>query len=342
MPEQSRILDISWGTIFKITIGLLSVYILYLIRDILIWFIFAIIISILFNPAIEFLVKKKIPRVLAVSFVYLATFSFLSYLIYSAALMFFKEVQQFSRYIPEYFQTLSPLMKDLGIRAFENIESFTSALNGFLQTITSNIPNALFEIFGGIFTTIFVITMAFFLSMEQKPVENILSLLFPKRYEAYALHVWSRAQKRVSDWFLTRILASSFVGILSYIAFLIYNTKYPLTLGFLAGALNFIPVVGPFITGLLIFTVGSLDSILRGIILVVIFTLIQQIENNIVTPILSKKFFDLSPVLVLISLVVGGKLWGFLGSILSIPLFGILFEFLRDFLKKKKEETAEV
>ncbi len=340
MSEQNRILDISWGTIFKIAVAMISLYILFLIRDILIWFIFAIIISILFNPAIDFLQKRKIPRVLSVVLVYLGSFGFLMFLIYSTASLFFREVQQFSQFIPQYFQTLSPLMKELGVRAFENIESFTAAITSGLEKITSNIPNALFTIFGGIFTTFFVITMALFLSLEQKPIEKVLSLLFPKRHEAFALHLWNRAQKRVSDWFLTRVLACLFVGILSYFSFLIFNTKYPLTLGLLAGVLNFIPVVGPFITGVLIFTIASLDSFLRGVFLVVVFTLIQQIENNIVTPILSKKFFDLSPVLVLISLVVGGKLWGFLGSVLSIPLFGILFEFLRDFLKKKKEETA--
>lgn len=59
--NSDKVLDISWGTIFKIGIGFLIFYILYLIRDILILFIFALIVSILFNPAIDFLKEKEYP-----------------------------------------------------------------------------------------------------------------------------------------------------------------------------------------------------------------------------------------------------------------------------------------
>lgn len=338
--NQDRVIDISGNTILKIALTTVSLYIIYLIRDVLIWFIFAIIISILFNPVIDFLQKRKIPRVMAVVFVYLGTFGILSLSIYSTATLLFNEIQQFSQFFPQYFQTLSPLLKELGIRAFENIDAFTLAINGILGEITSTIPNALFSIFGGLFTTFFVISMAIFLSLEQRPIEKTLSLFFSKRYETYVLNLWARCQRKVSGWFLSRILACIFVGILSYFAFLLFSTKYPLTLGLLAGALNFIPIVGPIVTGFLIFVIASLDSGLKALFVVLAFILIQQIENNIVTPILSKKFIGISPTLVLIALVVGGKLWGFLGSILAIPLFGILTEFLRDFLKKKKEETA--
>ncbi len=57
--NSERILDISWGTIFKIFVAVISFYILYQIRDILVWFVFALIISILFNPAVNFLRKLK-------------------------------------------------------------------------------------------------------------------------------------------------------------------------------------------------------------------------------------------------------------------------------------------
>ncbi|MFC1630258.1 AI-2E family transporter, partial [Patescibacteria group bacterium] len=68
----------------------------------------------------------------------------------------------------------------------------------------------------------------------------------------------------------------------------------------------------------------------------------QQIENNILTPILTKKYVNIPPVLVLVSLVIGGKLLGFLGALLAIPLAGILFEFMKDFLKQRKEEKPVV
>lgn len=340
--NQDRVLDISWVSILKVGIAVFAFYILFLVRDILIWFIFALIISILFNPVIDFLHKRKIPRVVSVIFVYIGTFGIISLLIFLIAPLFIFEIQNFSQILPEYFEKVSPPLKALGIQAFEDIESFLELINKSLEKITANVLSVAFAIFGGIFSTIFILTIAVFLSLEEKGVEKTLSLLFPKKYEFFAFNLWQRSQKKVSGWFLSRILASLFVGGASYFAFLVFNTNYPFSMGLLAGVLNFIPIVGPIVTGFLIFILVSLDSTLKAIFVLIAFTLIQQIENNILTPILTKRFVGIPPVLVLISIVVGGKLLGLLGALLAIPLAGILFEFLRDFLKKRKEEESVV
>ena len=340
--NQERLLDISWGTILKIGIGVLCFYILYLIRDILVWFIFALIIAVLFNPAIDFLQKRKIPRFLGVIFVYITTFGILSLSFYLTAPLFVEEIRQFLEIFPQYFEKISPLLRGLGLQAFENIENFMAAFGKTLEGMAAHIFNAFFAIFGGILSTFFIITIAVFLSLEEKAIERSLGLLFPKKYEAYVLLLWQRCQAKVSGWFGGRILACLFVGILCYITFLLFNVKYPFALAFLAGVLNFVPIVGPILTGVLIFLIVFLDSISRAIFVLIVFILIQQIENNILTPILTKKFIGLPPALVLVSLAVGGTLWGILGAILAIPLAGILFEFLRDFLKKRKEEEATV
>ncbi len=228
----------------------------------------------------------------------------------------------------------------MGIQAFENIESFVNILGGALDRIAANIFNVLFVIFGGIFKTIFILTIAIFLSLEEKTIEKSLNLLFPKKYEGYALSLWGRCQKKVSGWFLIRILTCLFVGAATFAVLLLFNIRYPASLGLLAGILNFIPYLGPIITAVLLFVIISLENVYKAVFVLIVFILIQQIENSILTPVLSKKIIGLSPVLVLMSMAIGGVLWGFLGAILAVPLAGILFEFLKDFLKKKKEEEA--
>ena len=122
----------------------------------------------------------------------------------------------------------------------------------------------------------------------------------------------------------------------------IFNVPYPMSLGLLSGDLNFIPIVGPLLTGILIGNVVALDSVLKAGFVILSLILIQQIENNILTPLLTTRFIGLPPALVLIALAIGGQLWGVMGAILAIPLAGIIFEFLKDFLKKRKEETSGV
>lgn len=335
--SSKQTLDISWGTILKISAVAILLYVLYLIRSILIWFIFALIISILFNPAINFLRKFRIPRVLAVCFVYIAFFGVFSLIIYSIIPLFVSEISQFSQFLPQYFEKISPPLKELGFNAFSDLESFFGLLEGALNKIAANILNVLFIFFGGVMAATFIMALSIYLSIDEKGMEKALLLFFPKKYETYILSLWEGSQKKVNSWFATRILACLFVGIVSLIAFLIFNTGYPFSLALIAGVLNFIPIVGPVLTGVLLFIVVAIDNISKAVFVVIVFVLIQQIENNILTPLLSKKFVGLSPILVLLSLAIGGILWGFLGAILSIPLAGILSEFLKDFLKKKKE-----
>jgi len=340
--NEDRVLDISWGTILKISVAFLFFYIVYLVRDILIWFIFALIISVLFNPAINFLKKIKIPRVLAVIFVYVAFFGILGLVIYWTAPIFVSEIQQFSQLFPQYFEKIAPPLRELGIEAFESMESFTQAIGIMLQKASSDILNALAIIFGGIGSTIFILAIALFLSLEEEGVEKVIGLLSPKKYESFILFLWEKSQRKVSGWFGSRILTSLFVGVAVFITLYLFNVNYSLSLALLAGILDFIPIIGPIFAGLVAFVFVALDSWLKAIFVLIAFILIQQIEGNILSPILTKKFVGLPPVLVLISLSVGAKLLGILGAILAIPLAGILFEFLRDFLKKKKEEKAVV
>lgn len=342
MDQTEKILDISWRTILKISIAVAVFYILYSVRHILIWFIFALTISVLFNPAINFLQKRRIPRSIGVILVYVGTFGLLSLLIYLVVPLFIFEIQTFLGSFPEYFEKISPPLKGLGFQAFESIENFLKALGKTLEGMADNIFSALFSIFGGVFTTLFVIVTAVFLSLEEKAVEKTLLLLFPKKYEAQVLTIWERCQKKVTGWFGARILACLFVGVLSYITFFFCDIKYPFTLALFAGVFNFIPYIGPLLTGIVLFLIIFPVDWAKGILVLIIFTIIQQLENSILTPMLMKKFVGLPPALVLLSLVIGGNLWGLLGAILAIPLFGILFEFLREFLQKRKDKKAVV
>jgi len=340
--NNEKLLDISWGTIFKIFVAVISFYILYQIRDILAWFVFALIISVLFNPAVNFLRKLKIPRSLAVLFVYTAFFGILTLIIYFTVPLFISEIKQFSQILPQYFERISPPLKGLKIEAFQDIETFFNALGEILNKIIINIANILFVIFGGIFATIFILTLAIYISLNEKGIERSILIFFPKKYEANILSIWERCQKKVSGWFLTRILACLFISVVSFVVFLVFNTPYPFSLGLLAGVLNFIPFVGPLVTGIFIFVIISLESMSKAIFVIIAFTLIQQVENNILTPLISKRFVGLPSILVLMSLAIGGILWGFLGAVLAIPLAGILYEFLKEFLEKRKSEKPAV
>lgn len=340
--DNEKTLDISWGAIFKVALLIISFYFIFQIKEILILFIFSLIIAILFNPVIDFLEKKKVPRLLSVILIYLFIFGIIGILIYSVASAFVSEIQRFSDSFHDYFNKVAPFLQGIGGAAFENFDTFVKTVQDWLTEASLSILSAFGAIFGGIFSTFTVFSLAMFLSLEEKVVEKTLLLIFPKKLEAHALNVWQRVQIKVVGWFGTRILSCLFVGIMTFAVCKILSINYAISFGLLAGITNIIPVIGPIVAGVVIALFTLLDSWGKAVFILIIFILIQQIEGNFITPLLSKKFMGLPPVLVLVALLIGGKLWGIMGAILVIPLFGILFEFIKEFLKKKKDENVVV
>ncbi len=337
---QEQTLDISWGTIARIFIAGFVLYVLFLVRDIVIWFFFALMISILLDPAINFLRKFKIPKILAVVLVYLSIFGIMGLLIYLSAPIFIVEINQFSKSIPDYFNKLSPVLNGMGINIARNFNDFVSGLVSALDDSSVSVVNAVSVFFGGVSSALFIFTIAFFISLESDGIEKALVLLTPKKYEENIAKIFEKAQFKVSAWFGVRIIACIFVGILSFIAFLLMGVKFALIFALISGALTFIPFVGPTITSVLLFVfVGVSDSWLSALYIIIILTIIQEIEAKALTPFLMKKIISLPPVLVLMSLLIGGTVFGFLGMIFSVPVFGIIYEFVKEFLEKKKEEA---
>lgn len=336
--NSEKILDISWSTIFKIGLGILIFYIIYLIKEILIWFVLALIIAILFEPAIDFLEKKKVPRILAIFFVYLLFLGILGLSIYLVVPVFVSEIQQFSQLFSQYFEKLTPPLKQLGFTTFKNLEDFNKTLQEWLIKISTNIFSAISAVFGGILATFTIFTISVFISLEEKGIEKTLLFFTPKKYEDQVLVLLEKTQKKVAGWFGTRILSCFFIGLATFITLKLFKINYPISFSLFAGVLDIIPIFGPIFAGVVITTITFLDSWFKALFFLVAFILIQQIEGNILIPLLTKKFVGLPPVLVLMAVLIGGKLLGILGAILAIPFFGILFEFGRDFLKKKKEE----
>jgi len=340
--REEKVLDLSWETIFKIALAVVFFYIFFQIKDIIVWFIFALIISILFNPIIDFLKKFRISRAVATSLIYLFTFALLSAVLYSMVVLLIGEIEVLSHSLSYYFQELSPFLRDIGVYAFEDIDNFINEISGSLRELSSAFFAVSFSVFGGIFTTFFVLTMAFFLSLEGRVVERATIYIFPRRYENFAFSLWKKCQRKVSAWFFSRILACLFVGVITLIACLIAGIKYPLSLGLIAGVMNFIPYIGPIVSGILIFSIAAIDSFTGALFVIIVFFIAQMIEGIVITPVLSQKFIGLSPVLVIMALAIGGTLWGFLGALLAIPLAGILFEFLKEFLERRKKEEKRL
>jgi predicted PurR-regulated permease PerM len=330
-------LDISWGVIFKLAMAFFIFYIVYLIRDILLLVLFGLIISVLFDPAIDFLQKFRLSRTVSVFLVFIFIFGIIGMMVYMISPIFVAEAQQFAQLFPIYFSKIAPSLSGLGFDSFQNMQTFTAALRDWLINASSSIFSSIAAVFGGIFLGLTVFTIAIFISLEERGIEKMICLILPKKYEKVCLDLWHSSQRKISGWFAVKLINMMIVGVLTALACWALDIKYPVLFGLLAAVTDLIPFVGPLVTGVFMTVFALLMSLEKAVIIALIFWLIHIIEGNVLTPLMTKRFIEFPAILVLISILIGEQLWGPVGAILAIPLFGILFDFSRDFLEANKD-----
>ena len=334
--KNERVLDLSWGTIFKIGAFLFLIYLLFLVKDILILVLFAFLLSFLVEPAISFLEKRGISRGISTLCIYLSIFFLFGTLTFFLVSPLFSESQKFIKSIPEYFEKISPTLKTFGILASENLEDLLKTFQEWLIRASKSIFSAIFAVFGGIFSTLTVFFLSVFISLEKGIGEKVIRFLFPQLKGEEFLGVFENCQKKVSAWFGAKILGCLFVFFLTLISLWVFKVEYSFSLSLLAGFLNLIPILGPLLAGALIFLIPLLSSLQKAIFSLLAFVLIQIIEGNILMPILTKKIVGLSPFFTLLSVLIGGKILGFWGMFFSIPLTAMIIEVAKELSKRRE------
>lgn len=122
--EKEQVLDISWDSIVRIFIAIFVLYIIYLGREIVLWLFFALSVSVLLDPAINFLRKLRIPKIISAALIYLSIFGILGLIIYLTAPIFIFELKQLSQSLPDYFEKINPALKQMCIDFSQGFDEF--------------------------------------------------------------------------------------------------------------------------------------------------------------------------------------------------------------------------
>ena len=174
-------------------------------------------------------------------------------------------------------------------------------------------------------------------------MENFLKIITPIEYENYILSLWSRSRRKIGRWIQGQILLGILVGVLVFLGLTILQVEYALSFALLAMVFELIPIFGPILASIPPIIIAFLQNPALGLAVMALYIIIQQFENHLIYPLVVKKVVGVPPLLVILALLVGGQLAGFLGIIIAVPLAATLMEFLNDLEKDKKKllEIAE-
>ncbi|HVP42057.1 MAG TPA: AI-2E family transporter [Terriglobales bacterium] len=210
--------------------------------------------------------------------------------------------------ITERIQRL-PLAGHLDVQTLQ--QTLAGAVGGVLG-LFKKVTGGLLTFFSGVILT------AYFILDGERAFHWVMSL-FPAGRRARLQSTLIRAQGRVRHWLVGQAALMLILGVLSTITFAALQIKYSSALGFLAGLLNIVPIVGPLVSVVLAALVAGLDSWPKLLGVLVFYAVYQQIENAYLTPRIMRASVDLPALAVIIALSVGGALAGILGALVAVP-----------------------
>ncbi|MDF1497423.1 MAG: AI-2E family transporter [Patescibacteria group bacterium] len=197
--------------------------------------------------------------------------------------------------------------------------------NGFASIQTqaaeaiSRLMRTLTGIFGGIAAFVIVLVIAFYLVAQDDKAKTLVHDWVAVKHQKFVLNLIDELQAQMSRWFAGQATLSLIIGILVYTALTILGIEGALVFALFAGLLEFIPYLGPILSSIPIIFVAFTQSPLLGVLALGALVVIQQLENHIIVPKVMQKAVGLNPLISIISMLVGAKLFGVAGALLAIP-----------------------
>jgi predicted PurR-regulated permease PerM len=198
--------------------------------------------------------------------------------------------------------------------------------------ISSGVLNVTVSFFSNIAMFLSVLVISIYMSLDWDNIKKGFISLFPRRLEDTVEETIDEIEKNLGSWIKGQLLLMLIIGVASFIGLSILGVRYSVGLGLLAGLFEAIPNVGPVLSAIAAGLIGFSDSPIKGIGVVSLFVVIQQLENNFIVPKIMGKVSGFSPLIVLLSLLVGAKFFGVIGAICAIPMAMIISTILKKFL----------
>ncbi|MFA6077228.1 MAG: AI-2E family transporter [Candidatus Paceibacterota bacterium] len=338
---------VTTGTMVRAVLVLLCVFLFWFLRDLVLVVLTSIVIASFVESAVSYFNKFKINRVLGIVILYVFAISIFAGLFYLFAPLLITEIYNFSIFISTYVPGVS-FLNFFQNEAFSGAKDIVSSLGGsfsittlfsvskaFVLNLSGGFFQTLSVAFGSVFNFILIILISFYLSIQEKGIENFLRLIFPIQHEDYVVDLWERSRRKIALWMKGQVVLGIVVAVLIYLILSLLGIDYALLLAIIAGIMELVPY-GIWVALIPAFAFSYLsDGISSALMVAGAYLIIHQFEVFLFAPLIIKKIVGLSPIVIILSVLIGFELGGIWGGVLAIPVAVIVMEFLSDIEKNK-------
>lgn len=291
----------------------------------------------LLNPVIDWLEKKKVPRVWGITIVFIVIVGLLIWGITTVFPFIRNQIVSLVDNWPDYWKTLTLKIEGLiKSQGFSQLQiQWDEFRENLLTTLTDQGKLVLGSTFDGLgnflgtvtSVVIAIVTMPFilfYLLRDGRELPNYLLKFVPTRMRSKTYRVMYEMNMQVSQYVRGQLVVAFFVGMMFWIGFSIIGLDYAASIGTLAGFLNLIPYLGSFLATIPAIVVGLVDSPAMFVKVILVFGIEQLIEGRVIQPQILGSTLKIHPITILFVLLTAGKLFGVTGVLIGIPGYAIL------------------
>jgi predicted PurR-regulated permease PerM len=351
MPPRVE-LTISTRTLLRVLVVItLFIFLVELrssLHSVLIELLISLFLAVALNPLVTALERHTpLPHSASAIIVFLGTIIVVAAFLIVIFTPLYNEVRDFAEHLPDY---LNKAEKSRGFKQLDRRYDILAKLKSQANSLPERLPATASAALGlagtvanAVFETITVLFLTLFLLLELPQISaSIVSLLPPDQAET-AVRLQAEISSTVARYVATNIAVSVFAGIVTWVSLEILGVPFALVLALLMGLFDLLPLIGATLGGAIVVLVATITTgITAGVIMIVVLVVYQQTENHLVQPIVMKRSVAVSPLIVIVSVLVGAALLGILGALLAIPVAGSVQIALRDIVEARRARVAEL
>ena len=341
---RPRVVLIVLGVILAAGVGL---WMLWIARQVVTWILISMFLALALNPAVEALQRRGVrKRGAAVGIVYLIGLLALVGVGVAFLPTLVSQVSDFVAAVPGYVRDLTAGRGPLGFleRDYQVVARVQEAVDQGGSARLAGGATAALSVTASIATaiaaTVTIAFMTLFMLLEGRQWLGRFFGLLPENAAPRWRHIGDRIYHTIGGYVTGNLVISLVAGITSTIVLLIVGVPYAVALGVIVALLDLIPLAGALIAMVLVTLVAFTVSTTVGLIVLVFFLIYQQIENQVLQPIVYGRTVNLSPLAVLIAVLIGAQVAGVLGALGAIPIAGAIQVILVDWHEHRRARRA--
>ena len=320
-----------------------GLYFFYLIREVVGLFLIAAFFAVAITPAVNWLGERRVPRWVAILLVYLS----IAASIFGIGLLIVPPlvngVTDISNDLPGY---VDDLRHNETFRDYDNHYHITDKLTEQAQQLPSKLGDAagtLRDVTVGVFNRFVqlfsILVITFFLVKDGHRLLNFLYRQLPPERSRRLRRIASDISDAIAGYVFGNFVISVLAGLVTYVTLRILGVPFALPLAILFGFFDLIPLVGATLGGILVGIVVAFVNFPVGLIVwVAVLILYQQVENNLIQPLVYGRAVELHPLIVIVAILIGAALFGVLGALVAIPAAAAVQAVVRDYWRFRHGE----